>query len=165
MKRLLRNSKLVLVSAVLALVGLTFAANPRLAAHAASQSSITTLSPIPRPLPGIVLNAAASQPSISAYGFQEAVEVQGRGFTPRGTVWVGVYDARYRLLNARYVSASQNIVYCSPLTHLCRVLVPGGAIDAFEGIAPYYGYVHVIAYDFSTSTWSNYATTYVRIIP
>jgi hypothetical protein len=35
MKRLLRNSKLVLVSAALALGGLTFAASPRLAAHAA----------------------------------------------------------------------------------------------------------------------------------
>jgi hypothetical protein len=27
------------------------------------------------------------------------------------------------------------------------------------------GYVHVIAYDYSSTTWSNWSTTYARIIP
>ena len=141
MKHLLRNIKLGMATMVLALGGLSFAATGTPAAH------------------------AASQPSITAVGHPGVVEVQGSGFTPGGTVFVAVYDAHYVRLNSAYVTASQNSFYCSPFTHICRLLIPGGAIDAFVGTAPYYGYVHVLAKDLSTSTWSNWSTTYVQIIP
>jgi hypothetical protein len=42
--------------------------------------------------------------------------------------------------------------------------VAGGTIDAYVGV-PYYGYVQVSARDEVTLAWSNFSTTYVRILP
>jgi hypothetical protein len=142
MKQLFRHSRLVLLTMVLAVVSLTVAATATPAVH------------------------AAPQPSITATGYQEAVDVQGSGFTPGGQVFVAIYDANYIRLNSETVIASRNTVVCSPITHICRLLLFGGTIDAFIATTGgYYGYVHVIAKDLSTSTWSNWSTTYARIIP
>ncbi|HEY8283079.1 MAG TPA: hypothetical protein VIJ28_01700 [Chloroflexota bacterium] len=141
MKHFLRHGKIVLLTMVLAVTSLTVAAPATPSAH------------------------AAALPSITAYGLQEAVEVQGSGFTPGGTVWVGVFDTNHRLLNSETVTASRNAFVCSPITHICRFIFSGGKIDAYVGTASYYGNVYVLAADDSTSEWSNEPTTYVRIIP
>jgi len=140
MKHLLRHGKLVMLTMILALVGLTFAAPAMPAAH------------------------AASQPSITATGHEQSVGVQGSGFTLGGTVYVAVYDAGYHYLTSTYVTATRGVWFCSPITHVCRNLVPGGAINASMDFG-YFGYVHVIARDLFTNTWSNWSTTHVVLIP
>jgi hypothetical protein len=140
MKQLFWHGKLVLLTMVLALVSLTVAATATPAVH------------------------AASTPSITATGYQEAVDVQGSGFTPGGQVFVAIYDANYIRLNSETVTASRSAWICSPFPLVCHHF--GGTIDAFiTSTGGYYGYVHVIAKDLSTSTWSNWSTTYARIIP
>jgi len=140
MKHLLRHGKLVMLTMILALVGLTFAAPAMPAAH------------------------AASQPSITATGYEQSVGVQGSGFTQGGRVFVAVYDAGYHRLTSTYVTATRATWVCLPITHFCRNLAPGGAINAYMDFG-YFGYVHVIARDLSTNTWSNWSTTHVALIP
>lgn len=140
MKRLLRHGKLVMLTIILALVGLTFAAPITPPAH------------------------AASQPRITATGYEQSVGVQGSSFTPGGRVFVAVYDAGYHLLTSTSVTATRTVGFCSPFTHVCRILVPGGAINASMDFG-YAGYVHVIARDLSTNTWSNWSTAHVVLIP
>ena len=140
MKHLLRHGKLAMLTLILTLVGLTFAIPAMPAAH------------------------AASQPSITATGYEQSVGVRGNGFTPGGTVYVAVYDAGYHYLTSTHVTATRIVGFCSPITHVCRIVVAGGVINASMDFG-YFGYVHVIARDLSTNTWSNWSTTHVVLIP
>ena len=78
--KLIRNSKLLLASVVLAVGGLGVAATTAPAAHAASAT-------------------------ISATGQGARVIVQGSGFNPGGSVRVEVLDTSWNLLATQYVTA------------------------------------------------------------
>ena len=141
MKRVLRKGKLLILSSVLALGGLTIAATASPAAH------------------------AAPQPTITAHGGAGYVEVTGSGFASGALVHVQVYDNSGNFLTGGWTYASTPHFECQPASFgvLCWP-VPGGTIDAYVAVA-YYGYVQVIARDHVTLAWSNWSTTYVRILP
>ncbi len=63
-----------------------------------------------------------------------------------------------------YVDASAVKLLCAVRSRTC-LRSPGGTIDTFVGVAPYYGDVHILAKDLTRSKWSCFATTYVRITP
>jgi hypothetical protein len=140
MNSLVRHGRLALLSALLVAGGLATLTNTSLPAH------------------------AAPHPSITALGSFDEVGVSGSAFTPSGTVLVEVFDSSWTFVNSITTSAAGPHWVCRPTSfgELCT-RDPGGEIDT--GLYENPGYVHVIAYDYGSGTWSNWATTYVRMIP
>ena len=107
MKRLLRHSKLVIATMLVALVALTAAGTP--AAHAA-----------------YFLTSPTIKTSVLFYGSPEGatINVQGSGFTPGGTVLVEEFDSSWHLVTYRTITAS-------PYCHQQGVFVICGGGGAF----------------------------------
>jgi len=140
MKLLLRHSRLAILVALLTFSGLTLAAGPIPAAH------------------------ASSQPKITATGYDGGVTVVGSSFTPNGNVLVKVFYSGGALETKWHTTALGQHFVCrtSPIGPLCY-LDPGGEINTGRALQP--TIVRVIAYDYSSGTWSNRSTTEVYPIP
>ncbi len=140
MKFLLRHSRLPILVALLSLSGLAVTAGPAPAAH------------------------ASSQPHITATGYDGGVNVGGSNFTPNGNVLVKVFYFGGKLETKWHTTALGQHVVCrtSSIGPLCY-LDPGGEINTGHVSQP--AVVRVIAYDYSTGTWSNSVTTDVYPIP
>jgi hypothetical protein len=141
MKRLLRNSKLVILTMVLALVGLTVAATASPAAHAATTLTTPTITT-----------------SVLYYGSPEeaTLNIQGANFTLGGSVKVEVLDSSWNLVYSRTITASFNC-YRAGLRLVCT----GGAFST--GFVFYFPpsppkTYYVIAYDYGTGRWSNWSS-------
>ena len=140
MKRLLRNSKLLLASVVLAAAGLSVAATAAPAAHAATTPTITT--------------------SVFYYGSPEqaTLDIQGVNFTPSGSVKVEVFNSSFHLVWSTTVTASS--LTCYPAPPPVHVVCSGGAFAAnywLVQLPPTTQTYHVIAYDYGTGRWSNWS--------
>ena len=108
---------------------------------------------------GAPASHAASYPAITATASSyQQIHVTGNGFSFGGSVVVEVYDAGYHLTNWQYTTASST--YCS--RYYC---VLGGYVNVTMDVTPCWQTDHVIAYDYNTSTWSNWSDVYVRCIP
>jgi hypothetical protein len=140
MKLLLRHSRLAVLVALLTLSGLTMAAGPAPAAH------------------------AGSLPHITATGYDGGVTVVGSSFTPGGNVLVKVFYSGGALETKWHTTALGHHFVCrtTPLGLLCGP-DPGGEINTGRATQP--AIVRVIAYDYSSGTWSNRSTTEVYPIP
>jgi hypothetical protein len=130
MKLLLRQSRLAILGALLALGSLTFATGAAPAAH------------------------AANQPSITAQGGTQYVSVTGSSFTPNGKVLVEVFDSNWNFTNSTTTTAAGPHV-------VCRLTGVGALCSRDPG-----GEINTISYaPIGSGTFSNWSTTYVRIIP
>ena len=102
--------------------------------------------------------AFAASPSITASSpGDNAITTIGSGFTWGGQVVVEVYDSHYHLADWQYTTASYG--YCT----LFRCF-PGGQIDVGMNVAPCWQTDHMIAYDYGTSTWSNWSDIWVQCV-
>jgi hypothetical protein len=143
MKRLLRNSKLILASLVLAVGGLSVAATAAPAAHAAA------------PPPSISTQIGTTY--YSNGDWSASAHVQGQYFTPGGSVKVEVFNGSLTLVTSETVTASQLNCHQVGVRLVCSGTA--GTIDTwlFLGYHPPVQTYHVIAYDYSTGQWSNWS--------
>jgi hypothetical protein len=140
MKCIVRHSRLALLVALLALGGLGLAASPAPAAH------------------------AGSTPSITAQGGAQVFYVNGTDFTPNGKVMVQVYDSTWIFVTNKYTTAlgPHFVCHTSSIGTICG-LDQGGEVGASFVSQP--GTFHMLAYDVSSGTWSNWSTAHVIPIP
>jgi hypothetical protein len=140
MKLLLRHTRLTILVTLLTLSGLTLAVGPVTAAH------------------------ANSQPSITATGYKGGIAVGGSNFTPNGNVLVKVFYSDGKLEAKWHTTALGQHAVCRtfPIGPLCY-LDPGGQINTERPLGP--GIVRVIAYDYTSHTWSNRTTADIYPIP
>ncbi|MBV9282218.1 MAG: hypothetical protein JOZ41_19220 [Chloroflexi bacterium] len=139
MRRILRDGRLAILAFLLLLGSAGAAARTATTAH------------------------AANPPTITATGSNAWVWVSGAGFTPNGSVLVQVYDTNWNLEVYNVIKAAGPHTYCryGPIP-VCGLLDPGGEIST--GLGASTGYVNVMAYDYGSSSWSNWSTTYVSSV-
>jgi hypothetical protein len=111
---------------------------------------------------GLVIASGGARPAlaagatISVTDSYSKVAVIGQGFTPSGSVWVGVYDYTWNQWNTTTTTTATPF-YCTFRPPSCH---PGGAFSLSLTLSNYptvcYHYLAAVAYDYSTGTWTSW---------
>jgi hypothetical protein len=111
---------------------------------------------------------ASGNPTISASGGYDSVQVTGTNFTPKGTVLVQVYDQNYHFVNSTLTTAAGPHTVCHTIKTWPYVACqsdPGGEISTGLNSSADAQYNHVVAYDYGSHRSSNWATALVYKLP